>query len=135
MSKITVSTLNKMKQEQQKITALTAYDASFAKLFPLFIIGFLACAALRSIGDASINAGGDAFGLWDGAAWRDVYGLVKHWAVNFLVVALAGVGLSTNFRTFKGLGVKPFIVGLGAAVAVGVVSIVAISLLGTFVAF
>ncbi|HCV01647.1 MAG TPA: 3-methyl-2-oxobutanoate hydroxymethyltransferase, partial [Pseudoalteromonas sp.] len=33
MSKITVSTLNKMKQEQQKITALTAYDASFAKLF------------------------------------------------------------------------------------------------------
>ncbi|WP_404342855.1 3-methyl-2-oxobutanoate hydroxymethyltransferase [Pseudoalteromonas mariniglutinosa] len=33
MAKITVSTLNKMKQEQQKITALTAYDASFAKLF------------------------------------------------------------------------------------------------------
>ena len=33
MSKITVSTLNKMKAEQQKITALTAYDASFAKLF------------------------------------------------------------------------------------------------------
>ncbi|MGO2011693.1 MAG: 3-methyl-2-oxobutanoate hydroxymethyltransferase [Pseudoalteromonas sp.] len=33
MPKITVSTLNKMKAEQQKITALTAYDASFAKLF------------------------------------------------------------------------------------------------------
>ena len=108
---------------------------SFAKLFPLFIVGFLACAALRSIGDAGINAGGDAFGLWHDAAWQDMYGLVKHWAVNFLVVALAGVGLSTNFRTFKGLGVKPFIVGLGAAVAVGVVSIVSIFLLGTFVTF
>ena len=33
MSKITVSTLNKMKAENNKITALTAYDASFAKLF------------------------------------------------------------------------------------------------------
>ncbi|MBQ4832165.1 3-methyl-2-oxobutanoate hydroxymethyltransferase [Pseudoalteromonas sp. MMG010] len=33
MSKITVSTLNKMKAEKNKITALTAYDASFAKLF------------------------------------------------------------------------------------------------------
>ena len=33
MPKITVSTLAKMKLEQKKITALTAYDASFAKLF------------------------------------------------------------------------------------------------------
>ena len=33
MAKITVSTLAKMKREQNKITALTAYDASFAKLF------------------------------------------------------------------------------------------------------
>ena len=31
--KVTTSTLLKMKQEGQKITALTAYDASFAKLF------------------------------------------------------------------------------------------------------
>lgn len=33
VSKITVSTLQKMKQAGDKITALTAYDASFAKLF------------------------------------------------------------------------------------------------------
>lgn len=33
MKKVTTSTLLKMKQEGQKITALTAYDASFAKLF------------------------------------------------------------------------------------------------------
>ncbi|NOU51631.1 3-methyl-2-oxobutanoate hydroxymethyltransferase [Pseudoalteromonas sp. JBTF-M23] len=33
MAKVTVSTLAKMKREQNKITALTAYDASFAKLF------------------------------------------------------------------------------------------------------
>ena len=33
MKKVTVASLLKMKQEQQKIAALTAYDASFAKLF------------------------------------------------------------------------------------------------------
>lgn len=33
MKKVTTSSLLKMKQEGQKITALTAYDASFAKLF------------------------------------------------------------------------------------------------------
>lgn len=33
MKKVTTSTLLKMKQEGQKITALTAYDASFAKMF------------------------------------------------------------------------------------------------------
>ena len=33
MSKITVSTLRKMKNEGTKIGALTAYDASFSSLF------------------------------------------------------------------------------------------------------
>jgi uncharacterized integral membrane protein (TIGR00698 family) len=106
---------------------------SFVKLLPLFIVGFLLLAVVRSIGDAGINGGGRAFGLWDSGAWGDLFGFVKTWAVNFLVLALAGVGLSTSFRTFKGLGVKPFFVGLGAALMVGVVSFVAISLLGAFV--
>lgn len=33
MSKITITNLQKMKQDGQKITAITAYDATFAKLF------------------------------------------------------------------------------------------------------
>jgi len=106
---------------------------NFLKLLPLFVVGFLTLAVIRSIGDAGINAGANAFGLWDSAAWKGIYSFVKTWAGNFLVVALAGVGLSTNFRTFKGLGMKPFLVGLGAALVVGVMSFVAISLLGNFV--
>ena len=106
---------------------------SVTKLMPLFIIGFLGFAVLRSIGDAGTNAGGNAFGLWDSAAWKEIVSFVKTWAVNFLVVALAGVGLSTRFSAFKGLGIKPFLVGLGAALAVGVISFGAISLLGAFV--
>ena len=33
MSKITTASLLKMKQDGQKFTAITAYDATFAKLF------------------------------------------------------------------------------------------------------
>jgi uncharacterized integral membrane protein (TIGR00698 family) len=106
---------------------------NIAKLLPLFVLGFLAMAALRSIGDAMVNVGGNAYGLWDAAAWEAFYGTIKTWAENLLVIALAAVGLSTNFRSFKGLGVQPFLVGLGAAVAVGVVSFVAILLLGNLV--
>ena len=50
-----------------------------------------------------------------------------------MVVALAGVGLSTDVRAFRGLGIKPFLVGFGAAVAVGAISYVVISLLGSLV--
>jgi len=112
----------------------TRKKTHIGKLLPLFIAGFLVCAVLRSIGDAGVNAGGDAFGLWGKDAWKGIYGFIKHWAVNLLVVALAGVGLNTSLRTLKGLGTKPFLVGLGAALTVGVVSFIAISLLGTFVA-
>ncbi len=106
---------------------------SVAKLFPLFVLGFLAMALIRSIGDAMINAGLPAFGLWDADSWQSLYTFIKTWAENFLVVALAGVGLSTNFRSFRGLGIKPFLVGLGAALIVGVVSFIAITLFGSLV--
>jgi len=53
---------------------------------------------------------------------------VKTWALRFLVIALAGLGLSTRFAGMKQLGVKPLIVGLSAAVTVGAVSVLCIKL-------
>jgi uncharacterized integral membrane protein (TIGR00698 family) len=105
----------------------------FAKLLPLFVVGFVLFAALRSLGDAGVNAGGRALGVWDSAAWTEICALVKNWAVNLLVLALAGVGLSTSTRILRGLGLKPFLAGLGAALSVGGISIVLISLLGLLV--
>jgi uncharacterized integral membrane protein (TIGR00698 family) len=98
-----------------------------ARLVPLFIIGFLLCAGIRSMGDAGINAGGRAFGLLSSAVWSGLYSWVKRWAVYLLVVALGGVGPNTNFGVLKGLGIKPFVVGLGAAAVVGVVSFMVIT--------
>jgi uncharacterized integral membrane protein (TIGR00698 family) len=104
-----------------------------AKLLPLFVLGFLAMAVLRSIGDAMVNSGGNAYGLWSATEWKGLHDTIKNWGEYLLVIALAGVGLSTNFRSFKGLGIKPFLVGLGAALIVGLVSFLAISLLGNLV--
>ncbi len=106
---------------------------SFFGLLPLFVVGFLAMATIRSIGDAGLNTAGTAFGLWDSTAWSSIHQSVRSWAENLMIMALAGVGLSTRFRTLGSLGIKPFLVGLGAALAVGIVSYLAISLLGSFV--
>ncbi|MGD8517975.1 MAG: putative sulfate exporter family transporter [Anaerolineae bacterium] len=105
----------------------------FLRLLPLFIVGFLVLAVVRSAGDAAINAGGNAFGLWDQATWQSVHSLVKGWAETLMVIALAAVGLSTDLRAFKGLGLRPLLAGLSAALAAGIVSYIAISLLGNLV--
>ncbi len=105
------------------------------KLLPMFILGFITMVILRSIGDAGINAGADAFGFWDSVTWKEIIATIKKWAEILLVVALAGVGLGTNFRSVKALGIKPFIVGLGASLSVGLISYLAITLLGGLVTF
>jgi uncharacterized integral membrane protein (TIGR00698 family) len=105
------------------------------KLLPLFILGFLGMAVLRSVGDAGAQNGGLAFGVWNAESWLEIIAFIKRWAEILLVAALAGVGLGTKFSSLKALGIKPFIVGLGASLSVGVVSFIAITLLGSLVIF
>ncbi len=119
--------------EEKGAGARSGKKISLRKMLPFFVLGFLLLALLRSIGDINVGAGARAFGLFDQAAWKGLYGTLKGWAVNLLVVALAGVGLSTRFSTLKCLGPKPFFVGLAAALLVGGVSFLAISLLGRFI--
>ncbi len=107
--------------------------ARIARLFPLFIIGFILMAVVRSVGDAGINAGGNALGIWAAEGWKAVHGTIKDGAGYLLIIALAGVGLKTRLSSFKGLGWKPFMVGLGAAAAVGLISFLMISLLGDLI--
>jgi uncharacterized integral membrane protein (TIGR00698 family) len=98
--------------------------------FPLFVLGFVLLAVLRSAGDMTLSAGGRAFGLLPDAAWGSLITTVKYAASWLLVVALAGVGLKTRFGSMRAMGMKPFVAGLGAALAVGVISIVLIHVLG-----
>jgi uncharacterized integral membrane protein (TIGR00698 family) len=95
--------------------------ASLSTLVPLFVVGFLSMAIVRTIGDATLQASGAAYGVWDAAAWRRlVDALGDFWASRVLLgTAMAAVGLNTSFAVFKGVGAKPFVVGFAGAVVVG----------------
>ncbi|MGO1059318.1 YeiH family protein [Planococcus sp. FY231025] len=104
------------------------------KLFPLFILGFLLLSLLRTIGDATTASTGDAFGFLSPADWESFYSFWSSFGSTYgLGLAMAGVGLSTNLKIFKGLGIKPFYIGLIAAISVGAVSLLLISLFGGFI--
>ncbi len=97
-------------------------------LFPTFILGFVALAVIRSLGDYLVLSGS----FWNAEGWNHLCSLVEQWSGYFLAVAMAGVGLGTDIRKLKQLGAKPFFVGLFAALSVGVASIIMIKVMGTF---
>jgi uncharacterized integral membrane protein (TIGR00698 family) len=94
-------------------------------LFPMFILGFVAMAIVRSLGDA----------FWNTPLWKTITLQVGDvWGSHYLLgTAMAAVGLGTSFSVFKGVGLKPFIVGLAGAVLVGLVGFLMALLLGPFV--
>ena len=108
---------------------------SWKTLVPAFIIGFVAMAIIRTVGDAMLQSGGAAFGVWDAAAWSRLTNQIgDFWASRvFLGTAMAAVGLSTSFSVFKGVGAKPFVVGLVGALVVGAVGLAMAIAFGQYV--
>jgi uncharacterized integral membrane protein (TIGR00698 family) len=88
---------------------------------PLFVVGFLAMAALQSAGvlrAISIRVG------------HDVAALMENWARILILIALAGVGLSTRLAAMRRAGLRPFYIGLTVAAAVSAVSLLWIHWVG-----
>jgi len=100
------------------------------RLLPLFIVGFLVMAALRSIGDVSLDNGGLAMGVWGQDSWAEITDGFKTSAEYVLATAMAAVGLSTAFNTLRALGLKPFEVGFVTTIVAGLSSLVLVHLLG-----
>jgi uncharacterized integral membrane protein (TIGR00698 family) len=95
-----------------------------AKLFPVFVLGFLAMAIVRSVGDGAIAAGRLAYGEWDAAGWLKITKTVgETWGTAALGIAMGGVGLSTNLRTFRAMGWRPLYVGALAAALVALLAL------------
>ena len=76
---------------------------------------------VRNIGDQifTIENGNYEF-------WKTLINYIKSLATVFLTMAMAAVGISINLNELKSMGYKPFIVGLIAALTVGLVSILCI---------
>jgi uncharacterized membrane protein YadS len=85
------------------------------KLVPLFVVGFMALAALNSIGlvpAALVSPIGEA-------------------SKALILVALVGVGLNTDVSRLRAVGPRPLYVGFLAAAALSVVALLLGSLLAT----
>jgi uncharacterized integral membrane protein (TIGR00698 family) len=96
-------------------TAATTVAGSTAragalKAFPLFVLGFLVMALLRTVG------------VIDPSSAR----LLDEIAKVCLLVALAAVGLSTRLGLLRAVGPAPFLLGLGAGSLLAVLSLLAI---------
>jgi uncharacterized integral membrane protein (TIGR00698 family) len=112
-----------------------ASSISWKTLVPLFVVGFVAMAVVRTIGDATLQSTGAAYGVWTASAWSSLTNTVgDFWAGRvFLGTAMAAVGLNTGFSVFKGVGAKPFVVGLAGALVVGAVGMTMAVLFGRYV--
>jgi uncharacterized integral membrane protein (TIGR00698 family) len=100
-------------------------------LFPVFVLGFVAMAVVRSIGDGTLARVGLAYGSWDAAGWGVLTKRIgETWATACLAAAMAGVGLTTRFSVFRGLGAKPLYVGAVSATLVGALALLLAALVG-----
>jgi uncharacterized membrane protein YadS len=88
------------------------------QVVPPFVFGFLALAALRSLGDL----GARPFLLLDRPSWQRVLSDADALSGWCLATAMAGVGLGTGLVKLRVLGWRPLCVGLAAAALVGGVS-------------
>ncbi|MBW2279688.1 MAG: putative sulfate exporter family transporter [Deltaproteobacteria bacterium] len=98
----------------------------FSQAVPLFVFGFVAMTAVRSVGDL----GDSAFGVLSHETWKAGISGTGRLASLCLIVAMASVGLGTSFSRLRTLGLKPLAVGLCAALLVGGVSFALVSVVG-----
>lgn len=98
-------------------------------IFPVFILGFVFMAFMRTFGDATLEQSGSAFWVINAGNWHYLVDTIKEAAEILLAVAMAGVGLGTSFRQLWSLGITPFYVGLASAMIVAVLSLSALAVL------
>jgi uncharacterized integral membrane protein (TIGR00698 family) len=102
---------------------LNTLRPSWYEFVPLFVIGFVALAAARSLGDLYLPAVADE-------SWASVLSWASRSSSWLLVMAMAGVGLGTSISNLRGIGLRPMSVGFVAAALVGGVSALLVTFLG-----
>lgn len=105
-----------------------------AQVVPVFVVGFVLMALVRTLGDATASQGA-AFGLLSNREWRAVVTTLGDvWGAKYLLgTALAAVGLGTHLSVFKGVGLRPFLVGMIGALLVGLVGLLMVLTVGSAV--
>jgi len=101
---------------------------SIFNIFPYFVLGFIGMIIVRNLGDQLYPAESNNHQIW--------VNLIEYFKILttvFLTMAMAAVGISINLSELKSMGYKPFIVGLIAAVTVGIISLIYIETISKFI--
>ena len=92
---------------------------SIISIFPYFVLGFVAMIIIRNLGDLLFLNYNE---------WSVAVDSIQLSSKIFLTMAMAAIGLLTNFKEIKKMGYKPFIVGFIGMATVGLVCITTIEL-------
>ena len=92
---------------------------SILSIFPYFVIGFIGMIIVRNLGDQFFTTEKNNYEIW-----INLIEYIKILATVFLTMSMAAVGISINLNELKSMGYKPFVVGLIAAITVGIISLV-----------
>ncbi len=104
---------------------------SYLRLFPMFVIGFLAMALLKTLGFLPDLAVHVTKGAMQGANQNvSVAGWSEQISKIFITISMAGVGLETKFSAMRQTGLKPFAASL---LAVLVLATMVLGLIKLFV--
>jgi uncharacterized integral membrane protein (TIGR00698 family) len=103
-------------------TAGDSGKINYLAMIPWFIVGFAIMSAVRTFGDQ----GELAFGVLEPAQWSHTVLVIRDIAERCLLIAMAAVGLTSMFSGMRNIGLRPFALGLFAALLVGGLSFVLI---------
>ncbi len=99
--------------------AMQGSNPKWWTMVPWFIVGFAMMSTLRTVGDL----GERAFAFLEPSQWDVTIQIVRAMAERCLLIAMAAVGLTSMFAGIRAIGLRPFVLGLFAAVLIGGVSI------------
>ena len=99
---------------------------NYLAMIPWFIVGFALMSALRTIGDS----GERPFGILEPAQWDTAVQVLRDLAERCLLIAMAAVGLTSMFAGLHRIGLRPFALGLFAALLIGGLSFALIAAFG-----
>jgi uncharacterized integral membrane protein (TIGR00698 family) len=105
---------------------------NYLHLFPMFVVGFLAVALLKTLGllpeltikiaqGGLLKAGNHDFNL---------AGFLEQISKFCIIISMAGVGLETKFAAMKQTGLKPFVASLAAVLVLAVMILALIRMMG-----
>ena len=103
---------------------------NYLHLFPMFVVGFLAMALLKTMGllpDLTIHLTNGLFKAGDHQV--HLAGLAEQISKICITISMAGVGLETKFASMKQTGLKPFAASFVAVIVVAVLILVFVRVL------